>query len=302
MKYEKQPKTVEEHIEVLIKRGLNIPRPARAKIYLRNIGYYRLTGYMYHLQENDGSHEFKAKVSFNDIILHYQFDKKLRALTIEYLERIEVALRARLTDYFAVNYGFFWFNQVDLYDDKDIYRLINTEIAERFENPQELFLKSFKAKYTLESIPPSNMALEVLSLGKLARLYKGLSNNVEKMTIAKDFGLPSSVLSTWFIYLNNVRNICAHHGRLWNRGITADRPTIPTRKQYSFNGNLPNDFNRSFYGVTAMIDRLLLNINPNNRFVENVVNLIDDYASINTRFMGFPDNWRENAAWDRHAL
>ena len=297
MKYEKPPKTVEEHIEVLIHRGLNIPDFERAKQYLRNIGYYRLSGYMYHLQEKDGSHKFKDKVSFNDIILHYQFDKKLRALTIEYLERIEVALRARLTDYFAVNYGFFWFSQNDLYDDKGIYTLINAEIAERFENPQELFLKSFKEKYTSESIPPSNMALEVLSLGKLARLYKGLSNDAEKIAIANDFGLPSTILSSWLVYLNNVRNICAHHGRLWNRGITADRPTIPSRKKYSFNGSLPNDFNRSFYGVTAMLDRLLYNINPSNKFLEKLVCLIDEYPLIKTRFMGFPDNWREEPAW-----
>lgn len=299
MKYEKQPKTVEEHIEVLIHRGLNIPDSERASLYLRNIGYYRLTGYMYHLQENDGSHEFKEKVSFNDIILHYQFDKKLRALTIEYLERIEVALRARLTDYFAVNYGFFWFNQNNLYDDKNIYTLINGEIAERFQNPQELFLKSFKEKYTSENIPPSNMALEILSLGKLARLYKGLSNDAEKIAIAKDFGLPSTVLSSWFVYLNNVRNICAHHGRLWNRGITADRPAIPSRKKYCFHGSLPSDFNRSFYGVTGMLDKLLYNINPNNKFLEKLVHLIDEYPMIKTRFMGFPDNWREEPAWKR---
>ncbi|MDN3725390.1 hypothetical protein QRD02_13460 [Aequorivita sp. SDUM287046] len=44
MKYEKPPKTVEEHIEVLIHRGLNIPDSERAKQYFRNIGYYRLSG------------------------------------------------------------------------------------------------------------------------------------------------------------------------------------------------------------------------------------------------------------------
>jgi abortive infection bacteriophage resistance protein len=299
MKYEKEPLTINQHLDLLIKRGLSVPNLKRAKKYLSTIGYFRLTGYMYHLQVNNGSHTFKHKVSFNDIILHYHFDKKLRAIVIDYLERIEVALRSKLTDYYSINYGFYWFTQYDLYDNKSIYDSINSEIVDRFLDPQERFLKHFKRKYTAESLPPSNMAMEVLTMGKLSRLYKGLRNNLEKTSIAKDFDLPSVILSSWLIYLNNVRNICAHHGRLWNRGITADRPTIPKRKKYQFNGEIPDDFNRSFYGVVAMIDRLLFNINPSNRFTEKITTLITEYPNINTKFMGFPENWRDEPAWKR---
>lgn len=299
MKYEKKPLTSSEHIDILIKRGLDIENEARAQKYLNSIGYFRLTGYMYHLQSNDGSHQFKEGIRFQDIILHYQFDKKLRVIFSDYLERIEVALRSKLTNYYSVEYGFYWYTQYDLFDNKKVYEAINEEIAEKFQEPQEQFLKFFKNKYTDESLPPSNMAMEVLTLGKLSRLYKGLSNKVEKRAIAADFGLPSSTLSSWFIYLNNVRNICAHHGRLWNRSLTADRPAIPTRKDYRFYGDLPASFNHSCYGVVAMIDRLLQNINPNNRFLERVVHLIGDYPEINIHFMGFPKNWKEEPAWKR---
>lgn len=301
MKYEKKPLNADEHIKILTDRGLSIPDHERAKKYLGTIGYFRLTGYMYHLQESDGSHKFKNDVCFNDIILHYHFDKKLRAIVSEYLERIEVALRSKLTDYYCISHGFYWFTQYDLYDDKNIYDSINAEIAERFIEPQERFLKYFKRKYTSESLPPSNMAMEILTMGKLARLYKGLSNKSEKISIANDFGLPSGILSSWLIYLNNVRNICAHHGRLWNRGITADRPIIPTRKKYRFNGKIPDDFNSSFYGVVSMLDKLLLGINSTNRFTEKIVDLINQYPRINTKFMGFPDNWKDEPAWKRNS-
>lgn len=299
MKYKKKPLTADEHIQLLKERGLLIANQERAKKYLATIGYFRLTGYMYHLQENDGSHKFKNGISFNDIILHYHFDKKLRAVVNEYLERIEVALRSKLTDYYSINHGFYWFTQYNLYEDKYVYNLVNAEISERFTKPQERFLKYFKKKYTSETLPPSNMAMEILTMGKLSRLFKGLKNDVEKKSIAEDFGLPSVILSSWLIYLNNVRNICAHHGRLWNRGITADRPTIPKRKKYKFSGELPNDFNRSCYGVIAMIDRLLAKINASNRFTEKVINLIEEYPNINTRFMGFPENWKEYSAWKK---
>lgn len=299
MKYEKNPLTTDGHIHLLIERGLSIPDKERAKKYLSTIGYFRLTGYMYHLQKNDENHKFKVGICFNDIILHYHFDKKLRALVNEYLERIEVALRSKLTNYYSINNGFYWFTQYDLYDDKAIYDTINNEIANKFEDPQERFLKSFKRKYTSETIPPSNMAMEILTMGKLSRLYKGLSNNEEKTSIVNDFGLPSVILSSWLVYLNNVRNICAHHGRLWNRGITADRPTIPKRRKYQFNGEIPNDFNRSLYGVVAMIDKLLIKINSSNRFTEKIIHLIEQYPNINTVFMGFPENWKDEPAWKK---
>lgn len=299
MKYEKDALTIDEHIELLRERGLSIPNEERAKKYLRNIGYFRLTGYMYHLQERDGTHKFKNDTQFNDIILHYHFDKKLRAIIIEYLERIEVALRAKLTDYFCVNYGFYWYTQYDLYADKDIYNFINSKIAENFVAPQERFLKSFKWKYTSESLPPSNMAMETLTLGNLARLYKGLSNDEEKIAIAKDFGMLSVILSSWLVYLNNVRNICAHHGRLWNRGLTADQPRIPTRKSYKFHGELPDDFNTTLYGVVSLIERLLFTINPTNSFIKKIATLIGEYPAIDTEKTGFPNDWKEEPAWKR---
>lgn len=298
MKYSKPPKSLQDHIELLRSRDLTIEDQVRAEKYLTNIGYFRLTGYMYHLQEPDGSHKFKNATTFNEIVQHYHFDKKLRSLISEYLERIEVSLRARLTDYMSTNHGFFWYSKKELFDDYSTFTKINDEIVESFETPQERFLKNFKAKYENE-IPPSNMAMEILSLGKLSRLYKGLKNDQEKIQIAKDFGLPSSILSTWFIYLNNIRNICAHHGRLWNRGLTADRPSIPSRKKHKFQGEIPENFNRSVYGVISLIDRLLTNTKSTNKFTEKIELLIEEFPVINTKFMGFPENWKQEAPWNK---
>lgn len=100
MKYTKKPATINHQIQVLKDRGLQITDEARAQQHLSNIGYYRLTGYMYHLQPDKGSHRFSEGLTFDDVIGHYQFDKKLRMVVFDYIERLEVALRAKLTDYF----------------------------------------------------------------------------------------------------------------------------------------------------------------------------------------------------------
>lgn len=299
MKYTKPPLTSHEHILLLQKRGLNINDETRAQKYLDNVGYYRLTGYMYHFQKRDGSHLFRDNITFDDVILHYQFDKKLRSIILLYIERIEIALRAKLTNYFSLNHGFYWYTEYDLYHNKEVYEKINIEIKDYFAEPQERFLLAFKHKYYSESLPPSNMAMEILSLGKLSRLFEAVVNENEKTSISSDFGLPSTILSTWFIRLTIVRNICAHHSRLWNRTLSASQPRIPTRKKHKFNGTLPNDFHTSLYGVIAMIDRLLSKINPTNSFILKINSLIDEYPTINVSLMGFPENWKEHAVWKK---
>lgn len=296
MQYTKSPETLEQCCSVLESRGLVIDDRERAIKYLKNVGYFRLTGYMFHLQSKDGNHTFAKGTTFDDIISLYQFDKKLRGVISEYLERIEICLRANLTDKYSATHGFFWYNNSDLFEDQGIFDNINKEIREAFDDPKEQFLKWFKYKYTSEDIPPSNMALEILSLGKLARLYKALKNKDGKLEFAKEFELPSATITSWYIYLANVRNICAHHSRLWNKKITADRPIFPNREKYRFRGENFEDSNTTLYGIISLIDRLLISFNPQNTFTQKIEHLIVEY-SIDTTQMGFPESWEETANW-----
>lgn len=297
MKYTKEPKTSEEHYSLLVdERGLSISDQERAIKYLKTVGYFRLTGYMFHLQSADGNHRFLEGANFDDIIGLYQFDKKLRGIISEYLERIEICLRAKLTDKYSISHGFFWYSNSGLYDDETIFNKINEEIKESFNDPKEQFLRKFKLRYTEESIPPSNMALETLSLGKLARLYKALKNQDGKFEIAGEFNLPSNILTSWIIYLANVRNICAHHARLWNRKVNVDRPIFPNREKYKFKGENAEDSNTTLYGIISIINRLLSSFNPHNSFVKKIEDLINE-CGVDCTLMGFPTNWKEAANW-----
>ncbi|WP_285059188.1 Abi family protein [Pedobacter ginsengisoli] len=314
MRYTKPALSIPEQIELLKSRGLIIDDHLRVEKYLRSIGYYRLSGYMYHLQLADGSHRFKTDVSFDDVIATYQFDKKLRYLISEYLERIEVATRTLLTNEFSITHGFYWYADPDRYIkpikigaypdgadrmSMDIHQYICDYVKHYFSAPSELFLKKFKNTYTAEAFPPSNMAMEILTMGKLSRLYAQLKKEPETQNVALAFHLPIHVFSSWFTYLTNVRNVCAHHSRLWNRKITADRFVIPNRKALQFNGTLPDDFNTSMYGILSIMIRLLGAFNPHNNLLKKFQNLMAEYPQINISYMGFPADWEKNPAWDK---
>ncbi|OOQ58304.1 hypothetical protein BC343_11765 [Mucilaginibacter pedocola] len=274
---------------------------------------------MYHLQANDGSHQFKDGTTFDDIIDTYTFDKKLRYLTASYLERIEVAMRILLTNTYSAKHDFYWYTEAAHYSrltppedviervEKgememprkylDTHAFIMAEVKENFDKSTELFIKKFQSKYTAERLPPSNMAMEILSMGKIARLYDALVNSAEKQAVASGFGIPHLYLSSWFLYLTNIRNICAHHGRLWNRRTTADRFKVPERKEFKFSGTIDENFNTCYYGTLSIMIRLLNVINPEHSLVNKFQALIAEYPKINLGYMGFPAGWEKTPAW-----
>ena len=297
--YNKKVCTHQDHIDLLQERGLYIPDTDKAILYIGSIGYYRLTGYMYHLQLSDGSHQFKEGNSFDDVLDHYALDKALRNLLSDYLERIEVALRAKLTNNFCTSFGFFWYTDKSKYANHKVFGDIVEEISERFKTSHELFVRNFRSNYSGESMPPCNMALELLSFGKLSKMYEGLNNTVEKQNIAREFKLTNEILSSWLIHLTNVRNVCAHHSRLWNRQFVADRPLLPSRDKYKFKGEVPPNFQTSLYGTIGMLNRLLNEVNPGHEFISKLKILLDTYPIVNTAYMGFPNNWKEEAVWEK---
>ena len=308
MKYTKKACTIDEHLEILINRGLTIDDTDRAKRYLESVSYYRLSGYMFHLQDKGNASIFYEGTTFNDIINLYTFDKKLRCIFLEYLERIEVCLRTRILNAYSELKGFYWsiqrenfLEKKDLRDNGNEVLGYHTYVLESviidFEKPKEQFLKAFKLKYTDETYPPENMYFETLSFGKLIKLYACLKNDNTKNSIATAFKLPSGkTLVNWLLFLNDVRNVCAHHSRLWNRKFTANKLIFPSRKDHKIEGAILEASNSNIYGAIIAIHHLLLTFNTNSSFIGKLEALIELH-SINVRNLGFPQNWKDEAPW-----
>jgi len=92
MQYTKPPLSIEQQIELLKSRGLEIPDHEQAAHYLYHLNYYRLSGYMLPFQEGT-EHHFQAGTTFEHVLNLYLFDRKLRLLLMDAIERIEVSVR-----------------------------------------------------------------------------------------------------------------------------------------------------------------------------------------------------------------
>lgn len=234
--YTKRPLTPAEQVARLKQRGLVFDDENEAIAYLFNISYYRLRAYTYPFQENgeDSEHNFTRKdIHFKDIIDLYCFDRRLRSLIFNAIEKIEVAVRTKIVQVYAESTGdSHWFN------DESLYRFGYDDLMKHIEadvnRSNEDFIKHYKSKYNNPPMPPSWMALEVVSFTTLSRLFQSLKLDNRKEYITEQFGLKKvAILENWLHAISNLRNCCAHHSRVWNRRFMVS-VTLPYNTLYPF--------------------------------------------------------------------
>ena len=190
MQYNKPPIDIATQISCLKQRGLVFGDESKANHYLSNISFYRLRAYTYPFQDNkDSQHPFIQKISFEQIIELYVFDRRLRLLIFDALEKIEIALRTKIIYHFALAYGSHWHENPALY--RDTPRFVNdiSMLYKEVSRSTETFIKHYKNKYDDSENPPAWMSLEVATLGLLSKLFSNLKKNPEKKIITKEFGL-----------------------------------------------------------------------------------------------------------------
>lgn len=296
--YNKPALTFEEQLNRLKDRGLTINNGPKALHILKNISYFRLSGYWYpFLQEPKSAHRIKEGASFEKAFKLYRFDRELRLLITGELEKIEIAIRTQLIYQMSHYKGAYWFQDESLFRNR--YKLNNTieKMTGEYEKSDELFISSFKDKYT-NDLPPSWMLLEVVSFGKLSNLYSCLKPGRTKRNIAHYFGLDDRTFTSWLHSFNYIRNICAHHARFWNKtlSISPQVPLTPTNQFLTSEDHSGWRNNKPAFGL-SMILYFLNTINPNHRFKEKFDNLLEKYPDVDVYAMGFPADWKMQELW-----
>lgn len=155
----------------------------------------------------------------------YIFDRQLRLLLTDALERIEITIRTRITNNLALNHGPHWFLKQSLFYDPvshaKIISKISNDVGQNSNGKKKSeALRHYFRKYKEPSLPPAWVVMEELSIGTLSRLFKAI-RNPEKVNVANYFGVSCDVLESWLRGLTVLRNTCAHHSRTWNRSYPA---------------------------------------------------------------------------------
>lgn len=297
MQYTKPPLSVSDQIQLLEDRGLIIPDRAKASHYLSFISYYRLRAYTYPFQNNnDPNHPFQNGCTFDEVLELYIFDRELRLLVLDAIERIEIALRTQIIHHFAMHHGSHWHENPALFANRNLFNKDRKKLRIELGRSSEVFIEHYYNKYTQPADPPCWMSLEVVSLGFLSKNYENLKLSNAKKVVARNLGLPHpTILESWMHSFSYVRNICAHHGRLWNRQLTKT-PKFPKRAPHTWLSKPPSINNKLFLTLSCLI-YLLDRISPGHQWRKRFKDLLQKHSSIETIKMGFPSDWEQEALW-----
>ncbi len=292
--FNKPALTYQQQLTQLLKRGLIIDNDERVLHLLESISYYRLSGYWYPLLADKNNHIFKEGANFNNAFEMYSFDRALRVLVIRELEKIEISIRAKMMYVLSHEYDPFWHKNSGLFKKADIHQNTLGKLEIEYARSKEEFIVKFKQKYK-DPLPPSWILLEISSFGTISSLYQNLKDGKPKRKVANHFGLNDMVLQSWMHSIVYLRNMCAHHSRLWNNNLNIS-PVIPnnTKKPWLNNQQISN---KRAYFILSILLYLLQTINPKNSFVSRFKALLAKYSNIDVKAMGFPNDWQNEPLW-----
>lgn len=299
VRFTKPALAIDQQVDLLLARGMTGDRD-RMRRRLRHVNYYRLSAY-WHTFRRPGGDTFVDGTDFETVWQRYTFDRQLRVLVMNAVERVEVSVRARLAYEHATRFGPFGYEEdpAAMFEHDPRRRSeFFQRLAKELDSSHEAFVTHFAHKYGGDhSWPPVWVATEVLSFGGVLSMFRGSPRSIQR-DVADGFGVPDVVLESWLLTLNAVRNICAHHGRLWNRELGI-QPKFP-RPHASRDWYVPVAIGRDrVFGVLTILAHCLGVTSPGTGWARRFANLLDQYPAIPRRYLGLPADWSACPIWGR---
>ncbi|KGQ30733.1 Abi family protein [Gallibacterium anatis] len=296
----KPHKEYSELVELLIRRGMIIEDSSYVTRKLLQVGYYRLSGFWYISRKSneDGtlSDQFLPNTNFNEIYRLYIFDKKLRLLLLDIIERLEVHIRSIIAHELGkidplayqnptlINQKFlhFQWRKSKAY----AYAKWLDSLANKIDRNKDDCIEWHRKE---DKDLPFWVAIEAWDFGTLSKYYS-LLNGKNQRKIAKKFNIDENTLKNWLNEINILRNLCAHHARVWNRAFTdISIPDFNSEKlskfkianHYFSNLNLDNKAKSRIFGRIAALLYLISQTSKNYKWLDHFSSLItEDFPNV----------------------
>ena len=285
----KKPLTYEEQLVRLREgHGLVIEDESEAIDILAQVNYYRLSAYGIGLKNREDPEKYRDGISLVYLYRLYSFDCHLRNALLQIIEHVEIELRTQIAYHISLAYGAEGYldpnNFVDRInkDGESIHEITIKKFKNEVKHQKHLpCVKHHREKY--DGHFPFWAAVELFSFGMLSSMYS-IMRPADQKQVARFYNIPSSHLRKWMHFLSDIRNRCAHYGRIYNMPLP-DAPRLFIENQaYSSN---------RIFSAFLILKRLTQGKPSWNTFLATLVGVIEEYPEANLAFMGFPKNWTQ---------
>ena len=283
----KPARSYEEQARRLLEvHNLDVRNADRARHILSTVNYYRLTTYGKHMRREDNSELFVDGVTLDDLYDLYQFDMGLRHQILPVLEFFEVQLRAKISYHLAMTYGSTGYAnaanfRLDRQSQGSHKSLMNKFRIEVDREDDLAFVRHHQSKYGGKF--PVWAAVELFSFGMIAQLYAILIEE-DQWAISKQYRLSPEELSALIGASVDVRNICAHYGRLYNQVMDDRVILLPKYTPYE------NDY---VFPILLMLKVAAGGHRVYSDMIRGIRSLTQEFPKADLALCGFPDNWED---------
>ncbi|MBR1672305.1 MAG: Abi family protein [Fretibacterium sp.] len=272
--------------------NLLIADDADALEILKKVNYYRLSAYGIGLFQENDKEKYVDGTSLEHLYRLHEFDSVFRNKLIHVIEQIEIQLRAQLSNFIALKYGPEGYVDETHFEYKKLKngKSVHAMLMENFLKEQECqknvpFVKHHINKY--DGHFPMWAAIELFTFGNLSSLYSIMVLD-DRKEIARLYNTDPKYLGSWILALVELRNICAHYGRLYNM------PLKQTPRLYSEHQKYRVGTLNKIFPALLSIKRMLNSDERWDSFEIQLEKLIDNYSDIiQLPCMGFPEEWKD---------
>ena len=293
--FTKRALTYDAQVQLLRSRGLLVADEPVAKHCLAHHNYYRLSAYRYPLSEPTNSHQFLSGATFEQLWGLYCFDRSLRHLVNEAAQQVEISTRSRFAYEYGHTYGALSYADPSLFTKPKKHASTLKRIDEEIRRSKEDFILHFQNKHGM-SRPPIWAACEVMSFGNVSTLYGLMLHERDRKRLASTYGLSVSDFGSLLHHLNYVRNICAHHSRLWNRRFTIT-VSLPRKQPPDVVASIHPPESRRVYNTLVLLAHMMNVIQAGSGWHTRVRRLVEGQTFPVAPEMGFPVDWQARPMW-----
>jgi abortive infection bacteriophage resistance protein len=298
--YSKPTLTLHQQIDHLRNNGMIIADTAVAEYWLRHVSYYRLSAYWLYFEhsKDHAGPRFVEGTTFDRVTALYDFDRVLRRLVMRGTEHVEVALRGSWAYQDALLGDGHSYLDASHYSDRQEYHNNLSKLVAETGRSSETYIKHYRQNYDDPALPPVWMVAEMMSFGQLSRWYSNLADRALRTRIAAPLGLPQTVLVPLVRHVTDIRNICAHHGRLWNRGFLT--PPKLAQKPRSLQAMIDQSADQApakIYNALCMIGYVIQTVAPDSTWLADIAHHVRNHPEGDQAAMGFPADWEDRAHW-----
>ena len=287
----KPPLSFSEQIDLMRSRGLSIEDETSALKRLSQTNYYRLRGYWLTF-ERDGA--FIPGTTFDMVWDVYSLDIELKALLWRAIEPVEIKARTSFAYHMAMALGPSSYSDPDFFRNGSAHSRSMANVGREVDRALKDGVPCVRHNIEKYGELPIWAAVEVMTMGTVSQLYGNLDGasaiygdgKSVQSAIAGDFRVKPRYLKSWLRHLTYIRNICAHHSRLYNRVITSRAALLKADAGFDNGKEFP-----TFLVLKRIYER---------SWPGEWSGLLDDFREIVERHhevrlgpMGFPDRWEE---------